>query len=348
MKGHPLKVFAFLAPNLTGFLLFTLGPVAATLLLSFFSWDLFEPPRFVGLGNYTALLGMELTSGDLLIAGILTFGAIASACLYLFRKGKAGGWFLLSAVLLGCATGAWLVYRGLPWTPKLWQSLWNTFYLLVGLPIGMAGSLLLAVFLNEKVFGNHFFRLVYFLPSVVGGVGVYLLWKWIFHPDIGPVNLLLTHLFGVAGPTWFDSSLWAKPALIIMNLWGSVGGTNMILYLAALQSIDPGLYEAAEMDGASMTQKFWNVTLPMVSSTTVFILIMGIIHGFQGGFDAAYVITRGGPAGATTTVNYFIYESAFQHLEFGFASATSVLLFLLVLAMSWVNWKVAANRIHYT
>ncbi len=339
MKAPPWKTALFLAPNLAGFLLFTLGPLVATVVLSFFVWDLFSTPEFVGWANYLDLLRVRLGEGY----AFATFPLVAALAAVLWCRGG----FRWLAIGVGMAASGWMLSYAVPDSPKFWQSLWNTFYLLLGLPLGMFGSLFLAVLLNEKVFANRFFRLVYFLPSVVGGVGVFLLWKWIFNPDIGPVNLLLA-AFGVEGPAWFDSAAWAKPALMVMAFWGSVGGTNMILYLAALQGIDPGLYEAADLDGAGRWHRFWKITVPMVSSTTVFILIMGVINGFQGGFDAAYVITRGGPAGATTTINYFIYESAFRHLEMGVASAASVLLFLLVLAMSWVNWRVTSNRVHYT
>lgn len=300
MKTRPWIVATFLAPNLIGFLSFTLLPILASLVLAFCSWDLFGDPKWVGWGNFVDLVG--------------------------FRFGASGG---LEAI-----------------NPRFWYYTGNTLFLMMGLPICMAGSLALALLLNQRLYGRNFFRLVYFLPSIVSGVGVYLLWKWIFQPDYGLVNTLLWHL-GVDGPRWLEESLWAKPALMMMTFWGSVGGMNVILYLAALQNISPELYEAAEVDGAKAFRQFWHITLPMVSPTTFFILIMGVIHGFQGGFEAAYVMTRGGPAGATTTLSYYIYETGFQFFYMGRASAASWVLFLMVLALSWLNWKYAQKKVHY-
>jgi len=345
MKTSTSNLIFFLAPNFLGFLLFTLGPVLGSFLLSFYAWDLFTPARFVGGANYAELLRVDFCAG---IFSVFFFLLLLGSGALLAARLRSSRWLFYTSALLLLSAAALVITQGIPWNPKFWQSIWNTFILLLGLPLGMIGSLLLASLLNEKIFGNQFFRLIYFLPSIVGGVGIYLLWKWIFNPDIGPINLLLRHIFGLQGPAWFESSSWAKPAMILMNFWGQVGGTNMILYLAALQSVDPGLHEAAKIDGANGIQRFRHITLPMVSSTSFFILVMGLIHGFQGGFDSAFVITRGGPAGATTTVNYFIYETAFQHFEMGLASAASMLLFVMVLGLSWVNWKCVSGKVHYT
>lgn len=230
--------------------------------------------------------------------------------------------------------------------PRFWYYVFNTLFLMLGLPFSMFGSLGLALLLNRRLFGRNFFRLLFFLPSIVSGVGIYLLWKWILQADYGLLNTLLWQL-GIDGPRWLESHLWAKPALMIMGFWGSVGGMNVILYLAALQNISPELYEAAEVDGAPAWRQFWHITLPMVSPTTFFILIMGIIQGFQGGFDASYVMTRGGPTGSTTTLSYYIYESGFQFFYMGRASAASWILFILVMLLSWFNWKVAQKKVHY-
>ncbi len=230
--------------------------------------------------------------------------------------------------------------------PRFWYYGYNTLFLMLGLPFSLLGSLLLACLLNRKLYGRRFFQLIFFIPSIVSGVGIYLLWKWIFQPDYGLINQLLWQV-GIVGPRWLESSLWAKPALMAMGFWGSVGGMNMLLYLAALQNINPELYEAAEVDGAKGWQQFWNITWPTVSPTTFFILIMGIIGGFQGGFDSAYVMTRGGPAGSTTTLSYYIYETGFQFFYMGRASAASWLLFLMVMVFTWINWKVAGKRVHY-
>ncbi len=300
MKVRPWVATLFLAPNLLGFLAFTLVPIVASLLLAFYSWDLFGSPRFVGLENFRDLVG--------------------------FQWSAEGG---LTAV-----------------NPRFWYYLFNTLFLILGLPVTMLGSLGLACLLHRRLYGRDLFRLIYFLPSIVSGVGIYLLWKWIFQPDYGLINALLWKV-GIEGPRWLESTLWAKPALMLMGFWGSVGGMNVVLYLAALQNVNPELYEAAEIDGAGGWRQFWAVTWPMVSPTSFFILIMGIINGFQGGFEAAYVMTRGGPAGATTTLNYYIYETGFEFFYMGRASAASWLLFVMVMIFTWINWKVAGNKVHY-
>lgn len=300
MKVKSWIALVFLGPNLLGFLAFTLLPIVASLVLAFYSWDLFSPPKFVGLQNFIDLIG--------------------------WRIGESGS---LEAV-----------------NPRFWYYIYNTLFLMIGLPFAIFGSLFLACLLNRRLVGRNLFRLLYFIPSIVGGVGVYLLWKWIFQPDYGLINSVLWYL-GLDGPRWLESTFWVKPALMLMNFWGSVGGMNVVLYLAALQNINPELYEAAEVDGASPWLQFWKITWPMVSPTTFFILIMGIISGFQGGFDAAYVMTRGGPAGASTTLSYYIYETGFQFFYMGRASAASWLLFLMVMAFTWLNWKTGANRVHY-
>lgn len=322
-------------------------------MLAFSNWDFFSPPEFVGLANFRWLTRLALAGAvpGWLYGAALGAGILALVALFVRSKpapGQSRGYRALKwfcSVVLVCVA-AFFIAAAEPANPRFWQSIYNTLFLMLGLPLCMAGSLFLAVLLNRKIFANQFFRLVYFLPSIVGGVGIYLLWKWIFNPEYGALNGLLA-LAGIVGPEWLESTAWAKPALILMNFWGAVGGTNMILYLAALQNIDPQLYEAAEMDGAGGWHRFRHIIVPMVSSTSFFIFVMGIIHGFQGGFDAAYVMTRGGPAGSTTTLSYYIYEQGFQYFEMGRASAASWILFLMVLAFTWLNWRFAAAKVHY-
>ncbi|MBC2593476.1 sugar ABC transporter permease [Ruficoccus amylovorans] len=349
MKARPITIFSFLAPNLIGFMIFTLIPIGAALLLSFYAWDLFSPPRFVGADNYLFIIGFRLREnveplrgGLLIVMGVLFLVTVWSR--------KVSGlnhtvrWLLAMAGMACVAAGALQWYE--PVNPRFWYYVYNTLFLMIGLPFSMIGSLVLASLLNQKYFGQNFFRLAFFLPSIVSSVGIYLLWKWIFQPDYGLINAALAQI-GVFGPRWLESTTWVKPALVMMDFWGRVGGMNMLLYLAALQNINPELYEAADIDGANAWHRFWKITWPMVSPTTFFILVMGIIQGFQSGFDAAYVMTRGGPAGASTTLSYFIYENAFNFFYMGRAAAASWILFAIVLGCTWLNWKLSANRIHY-
>jgi multiple sugar transport system permease protein len=348
MQQKPLTPWLFLGPSLLGFLAFTLVPIVMSFALAFCAWDLFRPPRWVGLDNFYHLLGFSLREHPGLspaLAFVLAASCLALGVLSAWKL--RGGWRTLSPILLAGASVVILLQVLEPVNERFWYFMGNTFYLLLGLPISMACSLGLAVLLNQALPLRNLFRLAFFLPSIVGGVGVYLLWKWIFNTDFGLINMVISMVYPPGGPAWLESVAWAKNAIIIMNIWAMAGGANMILYLAALQNVDTTLYEAARIDGAGRWQQFLAITWPMVSPTTAFILTMGIIGGFQGGFDAAYVMTRGGPAGATTTLSYFIFENGFRHFYMGRAAAASWILFLMVFTLTLVNWKWMAKRVNY-
>ncbi|MBI3307132.1 MAG: sugar ABC transporter permease [Candidatus Omnitrophica bacterium] len=236
--------------------------------------------------------------------------------------------------------------------PLFWKYCGNTVYLMLAIPLSMAGSLILALALNQKLKGIVFFRTVYFLPTICSGVAIYMLWILIYNPEFGVLNAMITK-FGqilglqILGPNWLHDETWAKPALIIMNVWGTVGGYNMILYLAALQGVPRDLYDAAEVDGANAWQKFWAVTWPQISPTTFFIAIMSLIGGFQAGFDPAYVMTGGGPNGSTTTIIYYLYKHAFEWHNMGYAAAIAWVLFLIVFAITVFQWRFFGKTIHY-
>ena len=225
-------------------------------------------------------------------------------------------------------------------------------------------SLVLAVILNQKLRGMVVFRTLFFLPSVTAGIGTMLLWMWLLNPQYGVINGGLEAIYNglawlprIVGwdwtawkeirPTWLGSTAWAKPGLIVMGLWASMGGMNMILYLAALQGVPPTLYEAAKIDGAGAWQRFWKITWPMVSPTTFFILVMGIIGGFQGGFQQAHIMTEGGPLGSTTTIGYYIWQNAYQWFRMGYAASIAWFLFVIVLALTMFNWRVSQRLVHY-
>jgi len=348
MRNKPLTPWLFLAPSVLGFAAFTLFPIVFSLALAFCAWDLFRPPRWVGWDNFQQLLGFTVREAPSIPPGL---GVILLAVCLVLAAGVILR--LRGGVRLGLAVGIaavaiFVLLQFLePVNERFWYYTGNTFYLLLGLPLSMACSLGLAVLLNQTIPGRNLFRLAFFLPSIVGGVGIYLLWKWIFNTDYGLINSVISLVHPAGGPAWLESRAWAKNALIIMNIWATAGGANMVLYLAALQNVDPQLHEAACLDGAGKWHQFLAITWPMVSPTTAFILIMGIIGGFQGGFDAAYVMTRGGPAGATTTLSYFIYENGFRYFYMGRAAAASWILFVMVLGLSLLNWKWMSSRITY-
>jgi multiple sugar transport system permease protein len=231
--------------------------------------------------------------------------------------------------------------------PRFWQYCWNTLFLMLAIPISIFSSLLLAIVMNQKLRGIYLLRLIYYLPTICTGVGIYLLWMWIYNPDYGPINIMISKLFHVSGPQWLMDMTWAKPALMLMGFWSAVGGFNCVLYLAALQGIPQELYEASEIDGASWWQKFWAIIWPLVSPTTFYIFIMSIIGGFQAGFDMAYVMTGGGPAGSTTTIAFYIYDQAFRNFEFGYACAIAWILFVLVFGVTVLNYRIGGKVVHY-
>jgi multiple sugar transport system permease protein len=152
-------------------------------------------------------------------------------------------------------------------------------------------------------------------------------------------NLPAMAAAGLEPPSWLNNPNWAKPALMVMGLWAAIGSNNMLLYLAALTNVPGELYEAADIDGAKPLQRFWNVTWPQLAPTTFFILVMAIIGGLQGGFEMARVMTQGGPAGATTTLAYFIYTEGFETGRLGYASAVAWTLFALIFSVTLFNWK---------
>jgi ABC-type sugar transport system permease subunit len=227
-----------------------------------------------------------------------------------------------------------------------WNSLFNTSILMLGIPLSMAASLFLAVMINQSLRGVVIYRTLYFFPSICSGIGLLLLWRWIYNPDFGLFNLVLSYI-GIDGPDWLGDISWAKPSLIFMGIWTGMGGTNMILYLAALQGVNPELYEAAEVDGANAWYKFYHITLPLISPTTFFIFTMALIRGFQGNFNTVYVMTKGGPAGSTTTLSYHIYTNAYELFNMGYASSMALVLFAIVLCATFINWKYGGKKVNY-
>ena len=236
--------------------------------------------------------------------------------------------------------------------PKFWQYLWNTVFLMFSIPLCMMASLGLAIALNRKIKGESVFRTLFFLPSICPGVAIAILWLWILNPEFGMLNNMIYWIgkllgFDLPGPLWLNSLGWSKPSLMLMNLWIGIGGFNMILYLAALQGIPRDFYEAAEIDGANGWQKFWAITWPQISPTTFFIFIMSIIGGFQGGFMQAYIMTGGGPGGATTTLEYYIFNNLYTWQNVGYAAAIAWFLFLVIFVVSIINWRFGGKLVHY-
>jgi len=473
---------AFLAPNILGFLAFTLLPLVFALVLAFTNWDLRlhnqfknEPLRFVGIDNFLHLLfepnfWRYLGNTLFLMLGI-PFGIAGSliAAILLSRDLRGGrrAWLMIiiaSGLLSGIGV---MVMMGMSATAMV---------MLIG---GLAGMILF----GGAIGGTTVYRTLFYLPHFTAGVATFILWKKLYSPYTGPINLALTpvldtlthmvnsvpapaiqalawllamgmigtYIFGLsriwvwwsggdlalpgsfmaalflilpatfsldwspthsmglficgvaiaslsvllfmmsvtrrvlrpAGPgegfgsalmfsvvimviqfvlmglaivvyrlpmmadgpqgleppSWLSNVYWAKPSLMIMGFWASIGSNNMLLYLAGLAGVPPELYEAADIDGAGRFAKFWHVTWPQLAPVTFFIVVMSVIHGLQGGFEMARAMTNGGPAGATTTLSYYVYMEGFETGRLGYASAITWTLFGLVFMVTLFNWK---------
>ena len=227
-----------------------------------------------------------------------------------------------------------------------WGSLRRTFtYAVVGVPLGILGSLACALLLNQGLKGTTLFRVLFFLPSLTPLVALALLWQWIFQPDFGVLNFLLAKV-GIDGPGWLSSIEWALPSLIIMALWGTVGGGQMVIFLAGLQGVPQELYEAVEIDGGGPWFKFRHVTLPMISPTMFFNLILGVIGALRV-FTVAYVSTEGGPAYATWFYILHLYTQAFKYFNMGYASALAWIFFIILIAFTYLQVRASRHWVFY-
>ncbi len=221
----------------------------------------------------------------------------------------------------------------------------NTFLFLLGIPLGMMVSLILALAMNMPLKGIVAFRVMYFLPVISNIVAVALVWRWFLNPEYGIINSILRTIGIMNPPNWLADKRWAKVSIIVVDVWKGAG-YNMMLYLAGLQGISQDFYEAAEIDGASPWQQFWNITWPLLSPTNFFILVMGIIGGFQA-FGTQYALTGGGPAGGTTTIVFYVYSNAFKWGKMGYASAIAVVLFALVMLVTLLQWIFTEKNVEY-
>ncbi|CAM4486863.1 sugar ABC transporter permease [Paenibacillus phoenicis] len=225
-----------------------------------------------------------------------------------------------------------------------YQSLKVTFiFALISVPLYQIFSLFAAMLLNMRTRGMKLFRLIYFMPSVIPAVAVSMMWVMIFNPEYGVLNRALA-LVGIQGPAWLQDPSYALGALIVMGIWGI--GNTIIIYLSGLQGVPEELYEAAELDGAGRFRRFFSITLPMISPTIFFNLIMGIIGGFQY-FTQAFVMTNGGPLNSTLFYNLYLYNKAFQDYEMGYASALSWILFVIILVFTLLVIRSSSMWVYY-
>jgi multiple sugar transport system permease protein len=291
-RREAIWAYALISPWILGFIVFTLGPMVASIYFSLTNLTvttLTRAPKFAGLLNWIKMLTDD---------------------------------------------------------PKFWWSFRVTVtYAAAAIPLGLALGLALALLLNAKVPGLRVWRTIFYMPSVLSTVAVAVLWTFIFNPSFGVLNWLLrvTSLWRHP-PGWLGSTTWALPALILMSLWGVGGG--MIIYLAGLQGIPTTLYEAATIDGAGAAQRFWSITLPMISPVIFYNLITGIIGTFQY-FANAFIMTNGGPADATLFYNLYLYRQTFTFGDLAFGSAMAWFLLFVVLVLSLLVFRSSSMWVYY-
>jgi multiple sugar transport system permease protein len=279
--------YLLLTPWILGFLIFTLGALIFSLLISFYKTDLLSPAAFIGLGNYH-----EMFFDDVLF----------------------------------------------------WQALKVTSLYTVGVvPLQVSLGLSVALLLNQKIRGIGVWRTVFYLPSVVSGVAVAMIWIWFFHPDFGLFNALLANV-GIQGPSWLYSEQWALPSLILMNVWSI--GPGMLIFLAGLQGIPNELYEAAQLDGATTWRQFVHITIPMLSPQILFNTVIGIIGSYQV-FTASFVMTQGGPNNATLTLVLYLYRRGFLMARFGYAAALAWVLFAIIMVFTLYTLRSSRSSVFY-
>ena len=244
-------------------------------------------------------------------------------------------------------------YKELFGDKLIWKSLLNTAYItVIGLPLTLAASLGLALLLHQKVKGLPIFRTMFYLPTVVPIVASAMLFMWVLNPEYGILNVAL-HAIGIEGPAWLSDPRFTKLSLIMMDMW-RCGGT-MIIFLAALQSVPDTFYEAADLDGANGWTKFWKITIPYISPTIQFTTIMGLISSFQyftqafvfGSVSQSNVLTPGGPRNSMLFYSLYLYQQGFSYLKMGYASAMALILFVIVMLVSFFALRVMEKLVNY-
>lgn len=229
--------------------------------------------------------------------------------------------------------------------PIFIKSLINNAIFVLTVPLTMAFSIFLAIVIDKHVYMKDYFKVAFFMPYISSVVAIATVWRVLFHPSSGPINQTLMSLGIENPPTWISDPNFALISIMIIHIWISTG-FNLIVYIAGLQSIPKELYEAAEMDGANAWYKFKNITLPLISPTSFFLLITGVIATFKV-FDLIAVLTAGGPLNSTTMLVWHLYETAFINLEVGYASAIAVILFLFVFSITIFQWLAQKKWVNY-
>ncbi len=348
-RGRDIRDAAvFLAPFLAVYALFVLAPIVQSINMSLYDWDLLGFTReFIGLDNFVRMFwGTDMTwslTHDFGIRAVVVVASLATALL-LRRSGS-----VKSAILTGSAG---LIIAGLMgfhpsaggrWNDSgFWIALRHTIeFTVITTPITVALGLALALALHGKRRGMTFYRAIFFLPYVLPVSAVTLIWSYLLNPDRGLIAGFLGW-FGLDGIAWLADPGLAMPAIIATTVWWTVG-FNLVLFLAGLQDIDPSLHEAAALDGAGAWQRFRHVTLPGLRHVMVLVAVTQLISAFQI-FGQVYIMTRGGPANSTRVLIQHIYEAGFRDLELGYAAALSLFLFVVMAAVSAIQFRLLSKE----
>ena len=226
-----------------------------------------------------------------------------------------------------------------------WKTIWNTlYYTIFRVPINIFLSLLIAILLNRTLKASGLIRATFFLPSLISGVALSVIWIWIFNPQIGLLNTILA-FFGLKGPLWLQDENWSKLSLVIMSTW-SIGGGRMLVFLAALQNVNPNLYEALKLDGGNDLQCFWHITLPLISPVIFLWSVIEVIASMQI-FTEAFIMTKGGPLESTLFYNLYLYNQAFENFNMGYASALAWILLVITLIITLAQFRLSNKYVYY-
>lgn len=221
----------------------------------------------------------------------------------------------------------------------------NILYTFLGAPIAILVGLIIAVFLNDRIYGKTILRAAFFMPYITNGVAVSFVWMLLFNPIAGPINMFLMSIGIKNPPQWLSSTKWALPALIIVYIWATAG-YNVVIYLANMQNISSDIYEAAAIDGVTGLKKFLYITFPLLTSSTFMLLMTNIISSFKV-FGIVAALTQGGPIRSTSVLGYYVYTTAFKYYDMGYASAISWALFALIFSVSFIQWQLQKRWVNY-
>ena len=282
-----LTPYLFISPWLIGFFAFTAGPLALSLVMSFYDWPVIGKSTFIGFGNYIRMFTED---------------------------------------------------------PQFWDSLGLTLkFALIFVPLNMIIALVLAMLIATNVKGSNLFRVIFYIPSVVSGVAVAIIWGWILDSNNGILNYILS-LVGIDGPLWLQDPKWAIVAIVIASAWGV--GNMMLIFYTDIKSIPSSYYEAAVIDGATPLQQFIKITIPIITPTILFNLVTSTISALQQ-LTLVILLTGGGPMKSTYFYGLFVYENAFKHHRLGYASANAWVMFLLIMVMTAVIFKSSSAWVFY-